>query len=247
MKGAIRCIISANHLPFKQKDSQTGQDLKAIAERFHWIRATDEVAEYLATVAPERKQEWRSHGIAEHCRHLEETREISEEYRFGVPGDSVKLADLINIGVRWNSWVTEWVCNGVMDGFKRLATGDPDTTNGAVVFEKEVFVRVKTIVKAWETYLPNNKTAPDTRPISDALKGIADGKFKPKDIGFVASNQFRYYRIRKSPLVTWLEETGSGTEEELDTALDRGQAITKGNVTYLSRKPDEDAADGTPF
>lgn len=224
MLGAIRCIISANHLPFKQKDAQTGQDLAAIAERFYWVNASSEAALYLRGVAPEDLQQWREELIARHIIHLEETRAISRENRFGVSGDSEALADLINIGVKLNSWVTEWICNGAMDGFSKLETGDRDTEKGAILFDGNVYVRVKTIVKAWERYLPNNRTAPDTRPISDALRGIADpdGPYKPHEIGIVGNNQHRYYRIRRSPLITFLEQTGTGTADELDEALRRG-------------------------
>jgi hypothetical protein len=236
MRGAIRCIISANHLPFKAKDSSTGSDLKAIAERFHWVSAGQDAADYLATIPAEVKQDWRARGIAQHVMHLEETRTVSEKHRFGVPGDSTKLADLINIGVRWNAWVTEWICNGVLDGFRRLSNGDPDCVGGAIIHQGSIYIRVKTVVKAWETYFPNNKTAPDTRPISDALKGISDGRIKPKDIGLEGNNQLRYYRVRQSPLVTWLEETGSGTTEEFHGALARG-IEARDNVRHLGRGP----------
>lgn len=221
MVGAIRCIISANHLPFQAKNSSTGQDLKAIAERFHWVSAGKDAAEFLATISPEVKEEWRRRGIAQHVMHLEQTREVGGESRFGVPGDSEKLADLINIGVRWNAWVTEWICNGALDAFKRLRTGDPDVQGGAFVHEGRIYVRVKTVVKAWETYLPNSKVPPDTRPISDALKGISDARVKPADLGVEGNNQFRFYRVRNSPLSTWLEETGSGTAAELSASLVR--------------------------
>lgn len=241
MMGAIRCLISANHLPFRAQNSSTGQDLKAIAERFHWVRASKAVAEFLAEIPAEEKQRWRTEGIAEHVMYLEKTRTVSEEHRFGVPGDSEKLADLINIGVRWNSWVTEWVCNGVLDRFRKTQSGDPDLKDGAIIADGEVYLRVKTVVKAWETYLPNNHKDPDTRPISEALKGIADGKFKPKDIGVDGNNQLRYYKIRKSPLITWLEETGSGTAEELETALRAGIKV-QGNVIHLGNSEDKDSA-----
>lgn len=227
MEGAIRCIISANHLPFRQKDSQTGQDLEAIAERFYWINAQDEAAAYLKAQGPDVLNYWREEGIARHIRHLEETRAVSNETRFGVSGDSEKLADLINISVRWNSWVTEWICNGVMDGFARLAVGDQDIKNGAIIYDSAVYVRVKAIVKAWERYLPNNRTAPDTRPISDALRGIAEPgeRYQPRDLGIQdGNNQHRYYKIRSSPLLTFLDQTGSGTAAELEEALQRGNA-----------------------
>ena len=224
MVGAIRCIISANHLPFKQKDAQTGQDLAAIAERFYWINVTAEAAEYLRSIGAEKLKVWRESLIARHIRHLEDTRRVSTENRFGVSGDSEKLADLINIGVKWNSWVTEWICNGVLDGFRRLDTGDKDITNGGVIYKGDAYVRVRTVVKAWDRYLPNLRVAPDLRPISDALRGIADPtqKYQPRDIGVPGNNQQRYYKIRTSPLITFLEQTAAGTLEELQTALERG-------------------------
>lgn len=229
MNGAIRCIISANHLPFRQKDSQTGQDLQAIAERFYWINTGGEPAQYLKKVGHEKLNYWRKEGLYRHIMHLEDTRSIPKDSRFGVSGESEKLADLINISVRWNSWVTEWICNGVMDGFAKLNTGDKDIQLGAVIHQKEVYVRVRTVVKAWERYLQNIRMAPDTRPISEALRGIAcpDKKYKPKDIGVSnGNNQLRYYKIRRSPLLTFLAETGAGTAEELLAALERGN--TKG-------------------
>jgi hypothetical protein len=222
--GAIRCIISANHLPFKQKDAQTGQDLAAIAERFYWINVTDQAAAYLRSIGSDKLKLWRESLIARHIRHLEDTRRVSMENRFGVSGDSEKLADLINIGVKWNSWVTEWICNGVLDGFRRLDTGDKDITNGGVIYKGDAYVRVRTVVKAWDRYLPNLRVAPDLRPISDALRGIADPacRYQPRDIGVPGNNQQRYYKIRTSPLVTFLEQTGAGTIEELQSALQRG-------------------------
>ena len=222
MVGAIRCIISSNHLPFKQKDAQTGQDLEAIAERFYWINADRRAASFLSEQGARMLNYWREEGIPRYIRHLEETRSVPKSTRFGVSGDSEALADLINISVRWNSWVTEWICNGAMDKFSKLNSGTKDIINGAVIHNGDIYVRVKTVVNAWERYLINNRTAPDTRPISEALKGIAvpDVRFRPRDIGINnGNNQQRYYKIRRSPLVAFLEQTGSGTAEELDEAL----------------------------
>lgn len=233
MKGAIRCIISANHLPFKQRDAQTGQDLQAIAERFYWINSTNEPAEYLKTIKPARLNYWRKHGIAAYIKHLEETRTVDHSNRFGVCGDSEELADLINISVRWNSWVTEWLCNGVLDRFRKLG-GSPESKNGAIIYNQEVYVRVKTVVESWKRYLPNNNKDPDTRPISDALRSIAevDTRYKPKEIGLTnVNNQFRYYKIRNNPLVAFLEQTGSATREELQEALAKGTADGIATVT----------------
>lgn len=224
MLGSIRCIISANHLPFRQKDSQTGQDLQAIAERFYWINANKDAAQFLKSVGSERLNQWRRRGIAEHIMHLEETRDVPHTSRFGVSGDGEQLTDLLNLGVRWNSWVTEWLCNGVMDGFVKLI-GDKDVSGGGIIHEGEIYVRVKTIVKAWDIYLPNNKTAPDTRPISEALKGISgeNEKYRPRDIGRPeGNNQQQYFRIRQSPLLAFLDQTGAGTKEELLAALAKG-------------------------
>lgn len=225
MFGAIRCIISANHLPFKQKDAQSGQDLQAIAERFYWVNADGEAATFLTSLGSDKLTAWRKELIGRHIMHLEETRSVSKRSRFGVSGDSEALADLINIGVRWNSWVTEWVCNGVLDGFRKLDTGDADIVNGCIIKEGEVYVRVRAVVKSWERYLPNNRTSPDTRPIADAIQGIAepDARYQPRDIGITnGNNQQRYYRIRRGPLLAFLEHTGAGTTGEFIEALDRG-------------------------
>lgn len=218
MVGAIRCIISANHLPFRQKEtSQTGQDLQAIAERFYWINADAKAAEFLHSIPAAQKQTWRYEGIPRYIRHLEETRIIGKEARFGVSGDSEQLADMINIGSGWNKWVTEWMANGVFDGFSRLNTmGDPDVRQGAVIRNGEVYVRLRAVVKGWAVYLPNVRAAPDTRPIADAIKGLAyEEKYKPRDINVEGSNQRRYYHIRRSPLVAWQEDTDAGTGADL--------------------------------
>ncbi len=227
MQGAIRCIISSNHLPFKTQDSQTAQDLAAIAERFYWIEATTtDAADYLHKMGAEKLEYWRKQGIIRHIKYLEETRSVPFTSRFGVSGDSEALADLINTGVRWNRWVTEWVVNGVLDGFVKLRQGDKDVVNGAVVYKGSIYVRVRAVVKAWERYLANIRVAPDTRPISEALRGISEDKtHKPRDIGIQkGNNQQRYYKIRTSTLIALVERLGTNIEEELLEAISKGDS-----------------------
>lgn len=233
MRGAIRCIITANHLPFKAKDAQTRQDLNAIAERFHWIHAHQEAADFLATIEAKEKQRWRKEGIARHVMHLEQTREVDYSHRFGVTGDAERLADLINISVEWNGWVTEWVCNGVLNGFSKLQS-DSETATGAAIVDGKIYVRVQAVVKAWNVYLPDIGVPPNTRPISDALKGIAHKKVKPKDVGIEANNQYRYYEIRLSPLLAFLEEVSTHSQEEFESALEIGSTFKSAKVIKLS-------------
>ena len=238
MRGAIRCIITANHLPFKAKDAQTRQDLHAIAERFHWIHAHKNAAEFLATVEAEEKQRWRKEGIARHVMHLEQTRSVDYSHRFGVTGDAERLADLINISVEWNGWVTEWVCNGVLNGFAKLQS-DSEVKTGAAIVDGKIYVRVQTVVKAWNVYLPDIGVPPNTRPISDALKGIAQAKVKPKEVGIDANNQYRYYEIRLSPLLAFLEEVSTHSREEFEAALERGSTFKSAKVINLNEQKEK--------
>lgn len=231
LKGAIRCVITANHLPFKQKDASTRQDLEAIAQRFHWVTASREAASFLEKIQPDTKQHWRREGIARHMVHLEQTRSVSHEHRFGVPGESEKLADLINISVEWNAWVTEWICAGAIDGFHKLNT-DPETKHGAFIKDSKIYVRANAIVKKWSCYLPDIGVKPNTRPITEALKGVSAGIAKPSTIGVELNNQFRFYEIRSSPLYAWLEETGMGSVEEFSHALSKPTKFASNVVSF---------------
>ena len=231
LKGAMRCIITANHLPFKQKDASTRQDLEAIAQRFYWVTATKEAAEFLANIPSATKNWWRKEGIARHIRHLEETRTVDYTQRFGVPGESERLADLINISVEWNAWVTEWICSGVLDGFKRLNTNS-DTRYGAFIKNRKIYVRANVLIRSWTTYLPDMGVKPNTRPITDALKGVSAGLMKPGTLGVDLNNRYRFYEIRPSPLIAWLEETGTGSLEEFTDALDQETNFVSNIVNF---------------
>lgn len=237
MVGAIRCIISANHLPFRQKAASSGQDLKAIAERFLWVNTDKEVQEYLAEVPAEQKQDWRKRGIPEFIMHLEQTRRanLGAEHRFGVSGDAEALADLINIGVERNSWVTEWLCAGILDRFRKLQMGDPELRDGGVIYNGEAYVRVKTVARGWEVYLPRNRAAPDTQPISDALRSLSEEKtYRAPELGVGKDGRVRYYKIRTGPLIAWLEHTGVGTKEELLEALATNSTLkSKSNIVQM--------------
>ena len=232
LKGAIRCVITANHLPFKQRDASTRQDLEAIAQRFHWVKATKEARSFLESIPPETKQLWRKSGIANHIKFLEDTREISHEHRFGVPGESEQLADLINISVEWNAWVTEWICSGVMDSFKRLNTNH-EFKHGAFIKDGKIYVRANILVRTWETYLPDMGVKPNTRPITDALKGVSVGTRRPGAIGVDLNNQFQFYEIRPSPLITWLEETGTGTAAAFKEKLSHDTKFAAGQTAKI--------------
>ncbi len=176
--------------------------------------------------------------IARHVMHLEKMRSVDLSHRFGVTGNAEQLTDLINISVEWNGWVTEWVCNGVIDGFAKLQ-GDSATSTGAAIVDGKVYVRVQTVVKAWSTYVPDNGVKPNTRPISDALKGIANKRVKPQDVGIVANNQYRYYEIRLSALLTYLDQVPTHSQEEFESALERGSLFKNAKVINIHEGKDE--------
>ena len=240
LEGAIRCVITANHLPFKSNNSSTAHDVEAVAERFFWCQTEKEVRDFLDSIPPDTKRYWGYQGIAKHVLHLQNTVTTRKDYRMGVSGDP-KLADIINITTKWNSAVLEWVLNGVLDGFQKLSSDAKDQRHGCVISHGRVYVRVKTIIAAWDKYLDHSDGRAETRSVSNAVRALANGgAVKPAAIssaaGHALNNQTRYHEIRIEALETFIEHFGLFSKEALYDGLKRSTPLPKinGNVIDIN-------------
>ena len=241
LKGAIRCVITANHIPFKSNQVATADDVAAIAERFFWVKSDPGTADFLQQIPQKIKTEWANEGIPAYVEYLRQERKVEDKYRFGVQGDP-RLADIINISSRWNSYIIEWIVNGVMDGFDKLEKNRNDERYGAIIYKNKVYVRVKTIVSAWDKYLTNTKAEAETRPVAKATKALALGEARRlSEIGLeseAVNDRMKYYEISENTMSAFIEDTAVWSHEELKDALARPTKIpvTSDNVTYLTEE-----------
>ena len=241
LKGAIRCVITANHIPFKSNQVATADDVAAIAERFFWVKSDPGTADFLQQIPQKIKTRWANEGIPAYVEYLRQERKVEDKYRFGVQGDP-RLADIINISSRWNSYIIEWIVNGVMDGFDKLEKNRNDERYGAIIYKNKVYVRVKTIVSAWDKYLTNTKAEAETRPVAKATKALALGEARRlSEIGLeseAVNDRMKYYEISENTMSAFIEDTAVWSHEELKDALARPTKIpvTSDNVTYLTEE-----------
>lgn len=213
LRGAVRLVIAANNdFLLSSKESLSGQDLEAIAQRFLYIRAGQEASDFLATIPPEERERWKREGLARHALYLAATREVAPGRRFWVEGDITEMHRLVTITSDWTSRVCEWLVRMLMqpslysnrgDGLIRLGNG-------------ELMVNEQALVDGWRLYYPDTRIEPETAKIGAAIRAISiDRRPCLRWLG----KRVRYRQINTETLFAWSDSYGIGERSTMYAAL----------------------------
>jgi hypothetical protein len=233
MRGAVRLVIAANNdYLLSSRETLSGQDLEAIAQRFLYIRAPENSAEHMAAIPGEVKEGWKRNGIAQHALWLQTNRSVERGRRFWVEGDVTQMHRLMTITSDWTSRACEWLVRFLMnpkpyanrrDGLVRAGSG-------------KLLVNEQAIIDGWTIYFgERTRIEPETAKIGAALRAIAKPERPCLRWG---GKRLRYRDVVVDTLFAWSEAHGIGDKDEMLRTLWDGEAPREPGV-------DTDDADKT--
>lgn len=217
LHGSLRFVLATNNPMILASNISTAADLTAIAQRFLYVEMHPDAERYLMTLNTETKNEWRCNTIAEHVLWLRENLAVEPEGRLWVMGDVDKMHRLLVTSSDWNSWVCEWVVNGLKDGFRKLEH-KTETTGLVKIRDGKLYVATAAITEGWITYVNYAKIDPDPRRVAMALRSISVSD-KPKQL---RPSRARFFEVDPNHVKAWAEENGVASPEEITEALVNG-------------------------
>ena len=216
LRGAVRLVIAANNdFLLSSRESLSGQDLEAIAQRFLYIRAGHDASEFFATLAPAERERFKTDGIARHALWLRDNREVQPGRRFWVEGDITEMHRLVTITSDWTSRVCEWLVRYLMQPTPYANRGD-----GLIrVGQGKLLVNEQALIDGWRLYYPDTKVEPETAKIGAAMRAIS-GDARPSLRW--NGRRLRYREINIETLFAWSDAYGIGERSTMDSTLWQG-------------------------
>ena len=223
LNGAVRVVLAANNEFLLQDadDAPGANDREAVARRFLYIEAHDDVSHYVENI--ERtfsiQEEWIDNGgIARHALWLAANRPVKQQGRFWVMGTESTMSRRLAVGGSdWNQWVCEWLVRYLLNPNPVEAKRDGKTRRG----DGELLINAQAISDGWNIYL-KIKRDPDTHRIGAALSAVSivDGKKGRVQRRWSGAHVW-YHRIDLENLVDWSNRNGIGDEETIRAAVTR--------------------------
>lgn len=213
VRGAVRIILTANnkHL-LDTNELLTPDDTAAVAERILYVHAARKAREVLEDLGYEKVRAFvKEDLVAKHALWLRDTRKVVRKHRFLVSGTDSALHRSLTTSRGLPSAICHW-CVAYL-----LSPGKMDTSKQLLVrvHAGVLLITARALAESWEQY-PTNVLPPPSGRISRALAGLSGAKKQ-----MVAGNgkPTNYWPIKTSNLLTWAEEMGYCTPEELEGAL----------------------------
>lgn len=231
LRGAIRMIITANNeFLLANKDTVSGRDLEAVAQRFLYIEAPEEATRWLESTVPEETRDaWAKGGLAAHALYLSQTRKVERGKRFWVEGDVQQMHRLLLISSDWTAKVCEFIARVLENPKPFIQTKSELIRWGG----GELYVNAQAIIDAWTLYFPNTKVEPDTAKIGSALRAIST-RDQPY-LRLAKGGRRRFRRVIVDMLLGWAEKDAIVEKDAILARIHEGSAPSA---------PSEDQSDG---
>lgn len=233
LKGYLRLILSANNEFLLQggDDVQTSADLKAISERFLYIKGSRAAADYLRTEVGQAyiNDQWLNgeYRFARHVLWLEENREVQQTGRYWVEGSSEQSEVLAHNSMveLVKEWLVRYLCERPADRVIEFEKGQiirgdgkllvnslsiaEDTTNNIITLgSRRVEVSSRNVAPALRILSKNDKT------VQRSFKG----------------KRRKYWEIDLKHLIQWAERGDIGDRETLIKAVSQKPRNERGMV-----------------
>lgn len=208
MEGAVRLILAANNRSLLDTDENlTQEDIEAISERFLYVRAPAEAAQYLSDMGgPPVVSKWVEEDLlARHTLWLAANRQVESEGRFFFDGSTSELSRALIVRSYMRSNVCAWLVNYLLSP-SRVQGG------GGLIGVKDgrLLVSARALHEYWEVY--NRRSKPTEANLSRALSGLC----KQDRVSYKGK---KVREVDLDNLYTWVEETDFCDVQELTAAL----------------------------
>lgn len=209
LKGALRLIITANNeFLLSTKDTMSGQDLEAVAQRFLYIEAGEAAARLLEATPRETRRAWQEGGIAAHALWLQANRVVEPGKRFWVQGDTTQMHRMLLVSSEWTGKVCDWLS-------RMLTNPVPffQSNNGLIrIGGGRLLVNEQAIIDGWSMYFGDTNVEPDTVKIGMALRAIS-GRDRP-NLRW-KGDRYRYRDVMVDLVLGWSEGSGIGIRDKM--------------------------------
>lgn len=234
LKGAIRLVLAANnrHL-LDTEEALTPADIDAVAERILYVHAGPAARRVLEAMGPARVRDLvEGDGLARHALWLRENRHVARATRFLVSGRDSALHRSLTTSRGLSSAICHWCVSYLLEPAKV----NVQRKLLVRVHKGELLVTARALAEHWEIYATNAKPPPAGK-IARALASLARPSKKQLVAG--SGKMTNYWRMKTDSLLTWCEEMGYATEDEVMAALAAS--------TDLAGLPDPEDDDPVPF
>ena len=221
VRGSIRLILAANNdFLLETKGVSSSDDLKAIAQRFLYIKVQKEAAEFLNGISRSTKTYLEQEGIAKHALWLAKNHVVANPgKRFWVEGDISQMHRLLMTGSFWNSLVCEWLVKYLMN-----PTPFDALSNGFIKRDGRLLVNDQAISEGWNMYL-NVHVDCETAKVGSALKALSSDQRVQRRW---KNARIRYRIIDIDHLLSWSDRYNIGDEKTMLSHIngeDHGQVL----------------------
>lgn len=212
--GCVRLIITANNRDLlNTNESLSAHDIEAIVDRIVYIEASDEPKRYLQEEVPSKVLEEFVVGdiVARHALWLAANREVDRSHRFLVRGLDQSLHRSLTTNTGLRSSVCHWLVSFLLEP-ERMKSHSAMTKRAPLirVHQGRLLANVHGLTRHWTMY-ETNEDPPPAGAVSRALKGISSKKHH--------LDRISYWWVDLESLITWAEETGVSSREEIDHSM----------------------------
>ncbi len=213
VQGAIRLVMAANN-KYLLEDSEilTPEDIAAVVDRFIYIHADDRAAVVLTSHGPDFTDEIANGGLAQHALYLRDTRARVSNGRFLVRGSSAELQRALTTGQGMGSAICHWCVGYLMSPSKLDVQGQMLVR----IHKGQILLNFRALSDYWDMYT-THVDAPSAGKLKRALTSIAESGYKQLIAGNGKPTNYR--KIKTEDLLTWNEEIGAVSRDEILTAL----------------------------
>jgi hypothetical protein len=216
--GAIRLIMASNNKNMiETTEALTNQDIEAINERILYVNASPHARDVLDGFGEAVSEIVTKDLLASHALYLKENAMRKPSGRFLIKAGDQSLARSLTTHSGIRSIVCQWLVSYLQRPDRYDAKGDYLIH----VRAGELWVNAQALSESWDLYITNAR-APTTHRLSQAIAGLAK---EGRQQGRFAGKVVNYRVIDPENLLTWADENGISSREDILTALAKDTRI----------------------
>jgi hypothetical protein len=214
--GCVRAILTSNNKEMlNSSEHLTENDIAALVERFFYIYAPQEAADYLRELGETTVETWVTQDlIAEHALYLRDTYKVRRDRRFIASDTSASNA--LTRALATGSGIRGAVCNWLVTFLLEPSKLESSPARHLIkIYDNRIALNARILSDHWGMY-PTNIPPPTATRISQAVSGLSNDRVHLR----TGNTHGMMYRIIDTEyLVQWAEETGFAQRDTIDACI----------------------------
>lgn len=209
--GCVRVILACNNKEMlTTTEHLTDNDIAALVERFFYIHAPEEAAEYLRELGEATVESWVTQDLlAQHALYLRDSIPVNRSTRLLA---SSKAANALTRTLTTSSGIRGAICNWLVAFLLEPSKLETSSARHLLrIHEGQIAVNARLFSDNWGMY-PTNIPPPTATRIAGAVGGLSNGRTHLSTRGGTA---MMYRLIDTDNLVQWAEDTGFADRDQI--------------------------------